>query len=390
MNIHEYQGKALFKEFGIPTLSGRVVFSKEDAENAADDIDFTKGVVVKAQIHAGGRGKAGGVVLARDKKTYLEAVDRILMHTLTTPQTKKEGQLVRALYLEDTCAGIAKEFYFSMILDRQHKQYTMIASEAGGMNIEEVAAEDPSKILYLGINPIVGLQAFHMRRIHKFLKIPHECVAEMNQVVEGVYKAFTTLDCELIEINPLVLTSDNHILALDAKMSFDENGLARQKRVSCLFDKNEVDPSELRAKAFDLSYIKLDGSIGCMVNGAGLAMATMDIIANHGGAPANFLDVGGGATQERVTEAFKIIVSDKDVKAIFVNIFGGIMRCDIIAEGIIEAAREVNLAVPLVVRLQGTNVDQGREILAKSGLKITSEDDFESAARQVVHVAGGH
>lgn len=389
MNIHEYQGKALFKEFGIPTLSGRVVFSKDEAIQAASQIDFGSGVVVKAQIHAGGRGKAGGVVLAKDEKTYKEAVDRILMHKLITPQTKKEGQLVRALYLEYTCAGIAKEYYFSMTLDRKNKQFMIIASEAGGMNIEEVAEEDPSKILYLGINPVVGLQPFHTRRVNKFLKIPAECITQMNQVIEGVYRAFTTLDCELIEINPLVLTTDNSIVALDAKMSFDDNGLPRQKRVSCLFDEHEVDPSELKAKQFDLNYIKLDGSIGCMVNGAGLAMSTMDIIAQHGGSPANFLDVGGGATKERVTEAFKIIVSDKDVKAIFVNIFGGIMRCDVIAEGIVAAAKEINLNVPLVVRLQGTNVDQGRQILAQSGLKITSEDDFEEAARKVVQVAGG-
>ena len=390
MNIHEYQGKALFKEFGIPTLSGRVVFSKEEAEKALSQIDMDKGVVVKAQIHAGGRGKAGGVVLAKDKQTYIQAVDRILMHKLTTPQTKKEGQLVRALYLEDTCAGIAHEFYLSMTLDRKNKQFMIIASRSGGMNIEEVAEEDPSKILYLPVNPVVGLQPFHGRRINKFLQIPSECISEMNRVIEGVFKAFTSLDCELIEINPLVLTTDNHILALDAKMSFDDNGLPRQKRVSSLFDEHEVDPSELKAKQFDLNYIKLDGTIGCMVNGAGLAMSTMDIIAQHGGSPANFLDVGGGATKERVTEAFKLIVSDKDVRAIFVNIFGGIMRCDVIAEGIVTAAKEINLNVPLVVRLQGTNVDQGREILRQSGLKITSEDDFEEAACTVVRVAGGH
>ena len=389
MNIHEYQGKAIFKEYGIPTLEGKVAFTREEAVAAVKHFDLKKGVVVKAQIHAGGRGKAGGVKIARDMTSFEQAVDSILGKILITPQTKKEGQLVRSLYLEDSCA-IKKEYYLSMTLDRKNKRYMVIASEAGGMNIEEVAETEPEKILYLAINPMIGLQAFHGRRLVNFLKVPAESHGELIQVLQGMYNAFTTLDAELIEINPLVLTEDHHWLALDAKMTFDDNGLVRQKKVSFLFDENEVDPSELKAKQFDLSYIKLDGTIGCMVNGAGLAMATMDIISQHGASPANFLDVGGGATREKVTEAFKLIVADKDVKAIFVNIFGGIMRCDIIAEGIIEAAKEINLKVPLVVRLQGTNVDQGRKILKESGLKITAEDDFDTAAKTVVTVSKGH
>jgi len=388
MHIHEYQGKALFKEYGIPTLEGKIAFSRQDALSAVKDFDLAKGVVVKAQIHAGGRGKAGGVKVTRDMQSFENAVDSILGKTLITPQTKKEGQLVRAIYLEDTCA-IKQEYYLSMTLDRKNKRYMVIASEAGGMNIEEVAEKEPEKILYLGINPIIGLQPFHGRRLVNFLKVPPESYGELTQVLQGMYTLFTSLDAELIEINPIVLTEDHHWVALDAKITFDDNGLIRQKKVAFLFDENEVDPSELKAQQFDLSYIKLDGTIGCMVNGAGLAMATMDIVAQHGASPANFLDVGGGATQEKVTEAFKIIVADRDVKAIFVNIFGGIMRCDIIAQGIVAAANEINLSVPLVVRLQGTNVDQGRKILQESGLKITSEDDFDAAARAVVSLAKG-
>ncbi len=388
MNIHEYQGKALFKEFGIPTLDGRVVFTKEEALSALSHFDLSKGVVVKAQIHAGGRGKAGGVKIAKDQGSFNTAVESILGRKLVTAQTSKEGQLVRSLYIEDTCS-IDHEYYLSIVLDRKNKRFMIIASAEGGMNIEEVVEKSPSKVLYLGIDPVVGYQPFHGRRLVTFLNVPKESQHELMALAKSMYQAFVSLDAELIEINPLVLTKDHTWLALDAKMTFDDNGLARQKKVSSLFDENEVDPAELRAKQFDLSYIKLDGTIGCMVNGAGLAMATMDIISHHGASPANFLDVGGGATQEKVMEAFKIIADDKDVKAIFVNIFGGIMRCDVIAEGIIAAAKEIHLQVPLVVRLQGTNVDKGRELLNQSGLKIIAEDDFEGAAQTVVNISKG-
>ncbi|MBX9977825.1 MAG: ADP-forming succinate--CoA ligase subunit beta [Alphaproteobacteria bacterium] len=389
MNIHEYQGKALLKEFGVPTLEGRVATTVEEATAVLTHFNLTKGVVVKAQIHAGGRGKAGGVKIAKDKQSFDAAVSSILGATLVTAQTTKDGQKVRTLYIEDTCA-IKREYYLSLALDRKNKRFVVIASSEGGVNIEEVAEKSPEKVLYLGIDPVVGYQPFHGRRLVTFLDVPKESQVELMNLLQGLYKAFITLDAELIEINPLVLTHDHTWLALDAKMTFDDNGLPRQKRVSFLFDENEVDPAELRAKEFDLTYIKLDGTIGCMVNGAGLAMSTMDIITQHGAEPANFLDVGGGATKEKVTEAFKIIVDDKDVKAIFVNIFGGIMRCDVIAEGIIAAAKEINLKVPLVVRLQGTNVEQGRALLNQSGLKIIAEDDFEKAAATVVNVAKGH
>ncbi len=389
MNIHEYQGKGLLREFGVPTLEGRVAFSKEEATSALSHFDLAKGVVVKAQIHAGGRGKAGGVKIAKDKASFDSAVESILGRTLVTAQTKKEGQCVRALYIEDTCS-IKHEYYLSLVLDRKNKGFMVIASAEGGVNIEEVAEKSPEKVLYMGIHPVVGYQPFHGRRLVTFLGVPKESQKELMNLLKSMYQAFTTLDAELIEINPLVLTTDHTWLALDAKMTFDDNGLARQKKVSFLFDENEVDPAELRAKEFDLNYIKLDGTIGCMVNGAGLAMATMDIITRHGASPANFLDVGGGATKEKVTEAFKIITDDQDVRAIFVNIFGGIMRCDIIAEGIIAAAKEINLKVPLVVRLQGTNVEKGRALLNESGLKIIAEDDFENAAATVVHVSKGN
>jgi succinyl-CoA synthetase beta subunit len=295
---------------------------------------------------------------------------------------------VRAIYIVPAC-DIEHEYYLSMVLDRKNKRIMVIASAEGGVNIEDVAEKSPEKVLYLGIDPVVGYQPFLGRRLVSFLKVPKELQGDLINLLKAMHALFTALDAELIEINPLVLTKDHKWIALDAKMTFDENALPRQKKVSFLFDANEIDPAELQAKQFDLNYIKLEGSIGCMVNGAGLAMATMDIISHHGGAPANFLDVGGGATEERVKEAFKIITRDKDVRAIFVNIFGGIMRCDIIAEGIIAAAKDIDLAVPLVVRLQGTKGEEGRMLLQNSGLNIQAEEDFEKAATLVVHLAKG-
>lgn len=390
MHIHEYQGKALLKEFGVPVLGGRVVFSTQEAQDAVGDFDLEQdGVVIKAQIHAGGRGKGGGVKIAKDVTSFERYVEGILNNLLVTAQTKPEGQMVRSLYLEETC-DIAKEYYLSLVLDRQNKTITAIASSEGGMNIEDIAEKNPEKVLSMSIHPMVGYQPFHGRRLASFLNVEKEHQGALMDLLKGLYQAFTTLDAELIEINPLVFTRDEKWIALDAKMTFDDNSLARQKRVALLEDTHEVDPAELRAKQFDLNYVKLDGNIGCMVNGAGLAMATMDIIARHGGMPANFLDVGGGATKERVAEAFKIIAADTEVKAIFVNIFGGIMRCDIIAEGIIDAAKDLNLSLPLVVRLQGTHVERGRQLLQESGLSITAEDDFDTAAMNVVSAGRGH
>lgn len=390
MHIHEYQGKALLKEFGVPVLAGHVVFSHQEARDALENFDLEHdGVVIKAQIHAGGRGKGGGVKIAKDEASFNVYVESILHHPLVTPQTKVDGQMVRSLYLEETCA-IVHEYYLSLVLDRQHKTITVIASSEGGMNIEEVAETHPEKVLSMSIHPMVGYQPFHGRRLASFLNVEKEYQGALMDLLKGLYDAFTTLDAELIEINPLVFTRDGKWVALDAKMTFDDNSLPRQQKIALLEDVNEVDPAELRAKKCDLNYIKLDGSIGCMVNGAGLAMATMDIIARHGGMPANFLDVGGGATKERVTEAFKIIVSDDDVKAIFVNIFGGIMRCDIIAEGIIAAVKDLNLNIPLVVRLQGTHVERGRQLLQESGLALIAEDDFDTAAMNVVSAGRGN
>lgn len=389
MHIHEYQGKALLSEFYIPIAYGKVVFTKSEALDALSSFDLKRGVVVKAQIHAGGRGKAGGVKLVKDEESFRLAVDSLLGKALITSQTKPEGQLVHALYLEEAC-DIAKEYYLSMAIDRQNKRILVIASIEGGMDIEEVAEKHKDKILYIGIDPVMGYQGFHGRKLASFLKIPKAISLELASILKGMYEAFIHFDAELIEINPLVLTKDGRLLALDAKMSFDDNGLGRQERARGLVDENEMDPAELKAKKHDLNYVKLDGNIGCMVNGAGLAMATMDIIMHHGGVPANFLDVGGGASKDKVTEAFKIIMDDRNVRAVFVNIFGGIMRCDVIAEGIINAATELHLSVPLVVRLQGTNVNEGRHLLSKSGLHIIAEDDFDTAAHTAVNIARGH
>ncbi|WP_032113117.1 ADP-forming succinate--CoA ligase subunit beta [Candidatus Paracaedibacter symbiosus] len=382
MNIHEYQAKQVLGGYGIPVSKGKVAFSAEEAVKVADEIGGSLWVV-KAQIHAGGRGKAGGVILARSLDEVKAATSKILGKTLVTHQTGPKGQLVRKVYIEQGC-DIDKEFYLSMIVNRQTESVSVMASQAGGVDIEEVAASMPEKIVTFSIDPVSGFQPFHGRKVAFALGLEAQAIKQMITMVAGLYQAFVKLDCSQIEINPLVLTTQGNLIALDAKVSFDDNGLIRHPDIEALRDTDEEDPAETQAHEYELSYVKLDGSIGCMVNGAGLAMATMDIIKLHGGEPANFLDVGGGATKEKVSAAFKLILADQNVKAILINIFGGIMRCDVIAEGIVAAAKEVHLSVPMVVRLQGTNGELGKKILKESTLKIISEDDLSQAAACVV------
>ena len=383
MDIHEHQAKELFRLYNIPTPEGKAVFSVEDATKAANELPGPV-YVVKAQIHAGGRGKAGGVKVVKDLDSVKTAAQSILGKKLITPQTGSHGKLVNRLYIEDGC-DIKSEFYFSMVIDRVSSKISVIASTEGGMDIEKVADETPEKILSFTIDPTIGFQAFHSRLIANSLKLTGSSFKQANNFFTQLYKLFTEKDASLLEINPLVLTGENSLIALDAKMSFDNNALFRHKNILDLRDESEEDPSEIIASKFDLAYIKLDGTIGCLVNGAGLAMATMDIIKLKGGSPANFLDVGGSATKEKVTEAFKIILSDTAVEGILVNIFGGIMRCDIIAAGVVEAAKALSLSKPLVVRLAGTNVDEGKKILSDSGLKIIPADDLDDAAVKIVN-----
>ena len=382
MNIHEYQAKSLLSRFGVPVLRGSVAYTPQEAEQAAKDLGGPVWVV-KAQIHAGGRGKGGGVKVVKSVEAVRETAAQMIGMTLVTHQTGPQGKEVKRIYIEDGC-DIAREMYLSMLVDRATSRIAVMASTQGGVDIEEVAATTPEKIVTLMIDPAIGFMPFHGRKIAFALGLEGKQVSAAVRLMTALYRAFVDLDASLLEINPLVVTAAGAIVPLDAKMNFDDNALFRHKDVVELRDPDEEDPMELEAAKFELNYIKLDGSIGCMVNGAGLAMATMDIIKLHGSAPANFLDVGGGATKERVTEAFKIILSDPNVEGILVNIFGGIMRCDVIAEGIVAAAREVQLNVPLVVRLAGTNVDLGKEILAKSGLPIVSADDLDDAAEKVV------
>jgi len=396
MNIHEYQAKRLLKSYGVPVAEGRAAFSAAEAEAAAKELPGPV-YVVKSQIHAGGRGKGkfreasagdkGGVRIAKSAREAAEEAKRMLGATLVTKQTGPAGKQVNRIYIEDG-ADIAKEFYLSALVDRGAGRIAFIASTEGGMNIEEVAKETPEKIVTIRIDPASGVMPHHGRRIASALKLQGAAWKQCVALVETLYAAFVEKDMSLLEINPLVLLKDGSLRVLDAKASFDDNALFRHPNVSEMRDATEEEPLERKAKEFDLSYVKLDGSIGCMVNGAGLAMATMDIIKHFGAEPANFLDVGGGASKEKVTEAFKIITSDPGVKGILVNIFGGIMRCDIIAEGIIAAVKETGLKVPLVVRLEGTNVGKGKEILARSGLAITPADDLEDAARKVVKAVG--
>lgn len=382
MNIHEYQAKGLLKQYGAPVLDGGVAYTAAEAVDAAKKLGGPVWVV-KAQIHAGGRGKAGGVKVVKSLDDVEAVAKDLIGKTLVTHQTGPEGKEVKRVYVEDGCA-IKSEFYLAILLDRASGQLAIMASTEGGMDIEEVAEATPEKITTTTIEPATGLQPYHCRSVAFGLGLSGKAAKECQKVVASLYKAYTELDAQMLEINPLVLTEDDEMVVLDSKMSFDGNALFRHADVRELRDESEEDPKEIEASKYDLNYISLDGSIGCMVNGAGLAMATMDIIQLKGGSPANFLDVGGGATKERVTEAFKIILSDDNVEGILVNIFGGIMRCDVIAEGVVSAAREVSLSVPLVVRLEGTNVELGKQIMADSGLPIISADDLNDAAEKIV------
>ncbi|MHA1571791.1 MAG: ADP-forming succinate--CoA ligase subunit beta [Alphaproteobacteria bacterium] len=391
MNIHEYQAKALLAKYGVAVPTGGVAYTPKEAEQVAQELGG-KIWVVKSQIHAGGRGAGrfkdgsqdkGGVRVCTDRPAVKEAAEAMLGNVLVTKQTGPQGKEVKRIYVEQGC-DIARELYLSMLVDRVTSRITVMASTEGGMDIEDVAAETPDKIVTLAIDPATGMMPFHARQIAFGLGLAGDQVKSAGRFLAAMYKAFVQLDASMIEINPLVITGSGDVLALDAKMNFDDNALFRQGDVANLRDEDEEDAKELEAARHELNYIKLDGSIGCMVNGAGLAMATMDIIKLYGSAPANFLDVGGGATKERVTAAFKIILSDPNVEGILVNIFGGIMRCDVIAEGVVAAARELSLHVPLVVRLEGTNVDLGKRIMAESGLAITSADNLADAAEKVV------
>jgi succinyl-CoA synthetase beta subunit len=381
MNIHEYQAKAVLKEFGVPVARGTAAFTVDEAVKAAKDLGGPVWVV-KAQIHAGGRGKGGGVKVVKSLDDVKKEATRILGMNLVTPQTGAEGKVVRRLYIEDGSA-IERELYLSMLVDRGSSRIAFVASQAGGMDIEKVAHDTPEKILTMTVDPASGVQPFHGRKIAQALGLTGDANKQCVKLIADLYRAFVAKDMSLLEINPLVVTKDGKVICLDAKINFDDNALYRHPEIVELRDTTEEDPMELEASKFDLNYIKLSGTIGCMVNGAGLAMATMDIIKLYGEEPANFLDVGGGASKEKVTNAFKIILSDPNVKGVLVNIFGGIMRCDIIADGIVAAAKEVSLKVPLVVRLEGTNVEKGKEILAKSGLAITSANDLADAADKI-------
>lgn len=382
MNIHEYQGKEILRKYGVSVPNGKVAFSVEEAVEAAKELG-TQVCVVKAQIHAGGRGKAGGVKVAKNLDEVRTYASEILGKTLITHQTGPEGKEVKRLLIEEGC-DIKKEYYVGLVLDRATSRVVLMASEEGGTEIEEVAEKTPEKIFKEEIDPVLGLMPYQARRIAFNINIPKELVNQAVKFMMGLYNAYIEKDCSIAEINPLVVTGDGKVMALDAKLNFDSNALYRQKDVLAYRDLEEEDPKEIEASKYDLSYISLDGNIGCMVNGAGLAMATMDIVKHYGGDPANFLDVGGGATAEKVTEAFKIILSDPNVKGIFVNIFGGIMKCDVIAEGVVEAAKQVQLSVPLVVRLEGTNVDLGKKILAESGLAITPAESMADGAQKIV------
>jgi succinyl-CoA synthetase beta subunit len=382
MNIHEYQGKEILRQYGVRVPNGKVAFTVDEAVQIAKELG-TKVNVVKAQIHAGGRGKAGGVKVAKNIDEVRTYAEEILGKTLVTHQTGPEGKEVKRLLIEEGC-DIQKEYYIGLVLDRATSKVTMMASEEGGTEIEEVAARTPEKIFKEVIDPVTGLLPYQARRLAFHINIPAEYLSKAVKFMMGLYQVFVEKDCSIAEINPLVTTGDGEVLALDAKLNFDDNALFRQKDIVAYRDLDEEDEKEIEASKYDLSYIALDGNIGCMVNGAGLAMATMDIIKHYSGDPANFLDVGGGATAEKVTEAFKIILSDKNVKGIFVNIFGGIMKCDVIAEGVVQATKEVGLTIPLVVRLEGTNVDAGKEILAKSGLNITAAESMADGAQKIV------
>jgi succinyl-CoA synthetase beta subunit len=387
MNIHEYQAKAVLKEYGVPVPRGVAAFSVEDAVRGATELGGPVWVV-KAQIHAGGRGKGGGVKVVKSLDDVRKEAERMLGMTLVTHQTGPKGRVVRRLYIEEG-AAIARELYISLLVDRETARVAVVASTEGGMDIEEVAAHTPDKIVTFSIDPATGIFPHHGRTLAKVLDLSGPAAKQALGLLKALYKAFVEKDMDMLEINPLIVTSDGDLRVLDAKISFDSNALYRHDDIKALRDIAEEDEKEIEASNYDLSYIALDGEIGCMVNGAGLAMATMDIIKLYGSEPANFLDVGGGASKEKVTAAFKIITSDPNVKGILVNIFGGIMRCDIIAEGVIAAVKEVGLKVPLVVRLEGTNVEQGKAIIRDSGLNVIAANDLSDAAEKVVAAVKG-
>ena len=385
MKIHEYQGKQLLAKYGVTVPRGVVVNHAEQAGAAVEQLGLP--VVVKAQIHAGGRGKGGGVKLARSLDEAIEIARKMIGMNLVTHQTGPEGREVRTVLIEEALK-IKKEFYLGIVLDRAISRLVFMASAAGGMDIEEVAAREPEKILKEAIDPAVGLQAFQARKLAFGIGLPKEVVTKAVKFMTALYRAYVDLDASLAEINPFLLTEDGELYALDAKLNFDDNALFRHKEYAELRDLNEEDPLEIEASKHDLNYIKLDGNIGCMVNGAGLAMATMDIIKLAGGEPANFLDVGGGASQERVENAFRILLSDKNVRAVLINIFGGIVRTDMVASGVVAAARNIGVKVPVVVRLEGTNVEKGREVIEQSGLGFVTASGMKDAAEKVVALAG--
>lgn len=386
MNIHEYQAKEILRKYGVAVPKGNVAFSPDEAVKVAKELNADV-TVVKAQIHAGGRGKAGGVKIAQTLEEVRSYAKELLGKILVTHQTGPEGKEVKRLYIEQG-SDIKKEYYLSLVVDRATSRVTLMGSEEGGMDIEEVAAATPEKIFHEVVDPVLGLTAFQARRMAFNMNIPTNLVGGATKLMMRLYDAFVDTDASTVEINPLAITGDGEVIALDAKFNFDDNALYRHKNIVELRDFNEEDPKEIEASKHDLSYISLHGNIGCMVNGAGLAMATMDTISYYGGTPANFLDVGGSATAEKVTEAFKIILSDENVKGIFVNIFGGIMKCDVIAAGVITAAKEVGLAVPLVVRLEGTNVEIGKKMLNESGLNIVAADSMADGAQKIVKLVG--
>jgi succinyl-CoA synthetase beta subunit len=387
MKIHEYQAKAILSRYGVTTPRGEVAFTKEEAREAAKRLKSYI-VVVKAQIHAGGRGKGGGVKLARSSDEAAEIASQILGMNLVTVQTGPQGRIVRRLLIEEGL-DIKRELYLGLLIDRESGRPVFMASSAGGMEIEQVAKENPAAILKETIHPAVGLQAYQARKIAFFLGLTGDQVTAATPFLQALYRAFLDTDASLLEINPCVITGDGKLVALDAKMTVDDNGLFRHKELRELRDLDEEDPLEVEASKYGLNYIKLDGSVACMVNGAGLAMATMDIIKYAGGSPANFLDVGGGATADQVKSAFRILLSDPAVKAVFINIFGGILRCDVLATGVVAAAKDLNVTVPIVVRMEGTNVERGQQILKESGLNFTIADGMKDGAQKVVALAGG-
>ena len=388
MNIHEYQAKAVLREFGVPVPRGQAAFSVEEAVKAAKDLGAPV-VVVKAQIHAGGRGKAGGVKVVKSTEDVRKEAERLFGSVLVTHQTGPHGKQVNRLYIEEGSA-IDREFYLSALVDRETSRIAFVVSTAGGMDIEEVARTHPEQIMTFSVDPATGIMPHHGRLVAQALGLRDELAKQTATVVTKLYAAFVAKDMSLLEINPLVVTKANELVCLDAKIGFDDNALYRHPDIAALRDLSEEDDKEIEASKYDLNYVALDGAIGCMVNGAGLAMATMDIIRLYGEAPANFLDVGGSASKEKVAAAFKIITADPKVKGILVNIFGGIMKCDVIAEGVVAAVKEVGLPVPLVVRLEGTNVELGKEIIAKSNLNVTSADDLDDAAQKIVKAVKGN